>query len=197
MENFSLFLKALHFAADKHRDQKRKDVDASPYINHPIYVAQILSDIAGIDDVEVLCGAVLHDTVEDTETSLNDIELAFGLRVARIVEEVTDDKSLEKKARKQAQIDHASHISREGALVKVADKIANIRDVASNPPADWRHRRAARSTWIGRRRWLPGASRNPPSCSHTLRSRLPALAKARFLMCLKTVPVHVYTLNMS
>ena len=137
MENLSLFLKALHFAADKHRDQKRKDVQASPYINHPIYVAQILSDIAGIDDVEVLCGAVLHDTVEDTETSLNDIELAFGLRVARIVEEVTDDKSLAKQARKQAQIDHARHISREGALVKVADKIANIRDVASNPPADW------------------------------------------------------------
>ena len=137
MNDFSLFLKALHFAADKHRDQRRKDQKASPYINHPIYVAQILSDIAGIDDVEVLCGAVLHDTVEDTETSLNDIELAFGLRVARIVEEVTDDKSLEKKARKQAQIDHASHISREGALVKVADKIANIRDVGSSPPSDW------------------------------------------------------------
>ena len=137
MNDVSLFLKALHFAADKHRDQRRKDQNASPYINHPIYVAQILSDIAGIDDVEVLCGAVLHDTVEDTETSLNDIELAFGLRVARIVEEVTDDKSLKKNARKQAQIDHASHISREGALVKVADKIANIRDVGSSPPSDW------------------------------------------------------------
>ena len=141
MENISLFLKALHFAADKHRGQRRKDESASPYINHPIYVAQILSGIAGIDDVEVLCGAILHDTVEDTETSLNDIELAFGLRVARIVEEVTDDKSLAKDARKQAQIDHATHISREGALVKVADKIANIRDVASNPPSDWSTKR--------------------------------------------------------
>ena len=137
MENVSLFLKALHFAADKHRDQRRKDESASPYINHPIYVAQILSDIGGIDDVEVLCGAILHDTVEDTEASLGDIELAFGLKIARIVAEVTDDKSLAKGARKQAQIDHASHISREGALVKVADKIANIRDVASNPPTDW------------------------------------------------------------
>ena len=137
MEDLSLFLKALHFAADKHRYQKRKGEDASPYINHPIYVAQILSDIAGVTDVEILSGAVLHDTVEDTDASLHDIELAFGLNVARIVEEVSDDKSLKKKARKQAQIDHASHISREGALVKVADKIANIRDVASNPPADW------------------------------------------------------------
>jgi guanosine-3',5'-bis(diphosphate) 3'-pyrophosphohydrolase len=137
MKDASLFLKALHFAADKHRDQRRKDESASPYINHPIYVAQILTDIGGIDDVEVLCGAILHDTVEDTETSMNDIELAFGLRIARIVEEVTDDKLLPKQARKKAQIDHARHISREGALVKVADKIANIRDIASNPPNDW------------------------------------------------------------
>jgi guanosine-3',5'-bis(diphosphate) 3'-pyrophosphohydrolase len=141
MKDFSLFLKALHFAADKHRDQRRKDEVASPYINHPIYVAQILADIGGIDDVEVLCGAVLHDTVEDTETTLNEIELAFGLRIARIVEEVTDDKNLAKAARKQAQIDHAAHISREGALVKVADKIANIRDIASNPPSDWSTKR--------------------------------------------------------
>ncbi len=141
MKDFSLFLKALHFAADKHRDQRRKDEVASPYINHPIYVAQILADIGGIDDVEVLCGAVLHDTVEDTETTLEEIELAFGLRIARIVEEVTDDKNLAKAARKQAQIDHAAHISREGALVKVADKVANIRDIASNPPSDWSTRR--------------------------------------------------------
>jgi guanosine-3',5'-bis(diphosphate) 3'-pyrophosphohydrolase len=141
MKDFSLFLKALHFAADKHRDQRRKDEKASPYINHPIYVAQILADICGIDDVEVLCGAVLHDTVEDTKATLNDIELAFGLSIARIVEEVTDDKSLAKAERKQAQIDHAAHISREGALVKVADKIANIRDVASNPPSDWKPKR--------------------------------------------------------
>ncbi|MDC1288138.1 HD domain-containing protein [Gammaproteobacteria bacterium] len=137
MENASLLLKALHYAADMHRDQRRKDAEGSPYINHPINVAQILSDIGGVDDVEVLSAAILHDTVEDTKATLHDIELAFGLRIARIVEEVTDDKSLKKKERKQAQIDHAGHTSREGALVKVADKIANVRDVHANPPKDW------------------------------------------------------------
>ena len=137
MEDVSLFLKALHFAADKHRDQKRKDVDASPYINHPIYVAQILADIGGVDDLGVLAAAVLHDTVEDTEAESADIEREFGARIARIVGEVTDDKSLSKSERKRLQIEHARHMSEEGALVKVADKIANVRDVASNPPADW------------------------------------------------------------
>ena len=137
MENVSLLLKALHYAADMHRYQKRKDEDESPYINHPIYVAQILADIGGADDLEVLSAAILHDTVEDTEASLHDNEQAFGLRIARIVEEVTDDKLLDKQVRKQAQIDHAAHISREGALVKVADKIANVRDIGANPPKDW------------------------------------------------------------
>jgi GTP diphosphokinase / guanosine-3',5'-bis(diphosphate) 3'-diphosphatase len=137
MENISLLLKALHFAADKHRDQRRKDVDASPYINHPIYVAQILAEIGGIDDLGILCAAVLHDTVEDTEAEYVDIEREFGERVARIVAEVTDDKSLHKAERKRLQIEHARYMSDEGALVKVADKIANVRDVASNPPGDW------------------------------------------------------------
>lgn len=141
MEDVSLFLKALHFAADKHRDQKRKDVDASPYINHPIYVAQILADIGGVDDLEILAAAVLHDTVEDTEAESADIEREFGARIARIVGEVTDDKSLSKSERKRLQIEHARHMSEEGALVKVADKIANVRDIASNPPKDWDHAR--------------------------------------------------------
>jgi guanosine-3',5'-bis(diphosphate) 3'-pyrophosphohydrolase len=151
MEDISLFLKALHYAADMHRYQRRKDDDGSPYINHPIYVAQILSDIGGINDVDVLSAAILHDTVEDTRATFHDIELAFGLRIARIVEEVTDDKSMEKAERKQAQIDHAGHISREGALVKVADKIANVRDIGANPPKGWEpERRRAYLDWAER-----------------------------------------------
>jgi guanosine-3',5'-bis(diphosphate) 3'-pyrophosphohydrolase len=137
MENVSLFLKALDFAADKHRYQKRKGSDASPYINHPISVAQILADIGGVDDLGVLAAAVLHDTVEDTKTESADIEREFGNRVARIVGEVTDDKSLEPVERKRLQIEHACHLSEEGTLVKVADKIANVRDIASNPPENW------------------------------------------------------------
>jgi guanosine-3',5'-bis(diphosphate) 3'-pyrophosphohydrolase len=136
MNDVSILLKAIHFAADKHRDQRRKDVNASPYINHPIHVAQILSEV-GVDDPEILAAAVLHDTVEDTETSLAELVREFGDRVARIVSEVTDDKSLSKADRKRLQIEHALELSEEGALVKIADKISNVADVSNNPPSDW------------------------------------------------------------
>ena len=141
MSEIILLLKALHFAAVKHRDQRRKDIYASPYINHPIRVAQILSEIGEIDDVEILAAAVLHDTVEDTETTSEELEGEFGVRIARIVSQVTDDKTLSKAERKQLQIERACHISKEGALVKVADKIANVQDVSSNPPEGWDDKR--------------------------------------------------------
>ncbi len=133
----SRLLHALHFAADKHRDQRRKDAHASPYINHPILVAQILADVGGVKDTEILMAAVLHDTVEDTETTLPELEHVFGPRVARIVAEVTDDQNLPKLERKRLQIEHARDISHEGALVKLADKTANIQDIATNPPRGW------------------------------------------------------------
>jgi GTP diphosphokinase / guanosine-3',5'-bis(diphosphate) 3'-diphosphatase len=163
MENISLFLKALHFAADKHRDQRRKDVDASPYINHPIYVAQILAEIGGIEDIGVLCAAVLHDTVEDTQAEFVDIQREFGERIAGIVAEVTDDKSRPKAERKRLQIEHARHMSDEGALVKLADKIANVRDVASNPPGNWDQ--ARRREYLD---WAEQVVRNCPKVSQSL-----------------------------
>ena len=136
MKGFELVLRALHFAADKHRDHRRKDIHASPYINHPIHVAQILSEV-GVEDPEILAAATLHDTVEDTETSLGELAKEFGDRVSRIVAEVTDDKSLPKQERKRLQIEHAPELSGEAAQVKVADKISNVTDVISNPPPDW------------------------------------------------------------
>src|SRR5690349_3135249 len=131
----ALLLKALAFAAHKHRDQRRKDADASPYINHPISLADVLVNEAGVSDVEVICAALLHDTVEDTATTHEELVDAFGARVARIVAEVTDDKQLPKAERKRLQVVRAPHISREAKLVKLADKIANLRDVAERPPA--------------------------------------------------------------
>jgi len=128
---------AVHFAADKHRDQRRKDSGATPYINHPVSLAHILTDEGGIDDVDVLCAALLHDTIEDTETTAEELITHFGERVTSIVLEVTDDKSLHWTARKQAQIDHAPHLSFEAKLVKLADKISNVRDLLAYPPADW------------------------------------------------------------
>jgi guanosine-3',5'-bis(diphosphate) 3'-pyrophosphohydrolase len=132
-----LLLRALAFAAHKHRDQRRKDAEASPYINHPIALAEVLAREGGIGDFEVLAAALLHDTIEDTATSAEELRAQFGERIARLVEEVTDDKSLEKAERKRLQIEHAAGLSRGAKLVKLADKICNLRDVAERPPAQW------------------------------------------------------------
>jgi len=133
----SLILKALEFAALKHRDQRRKDALASPYINHPIALANVLTREGGVSDPVVMAEALLHDTVEDTETTPAELREVFGDRIAGIVEEVTDDKNLPKAERKRLQVERAAHISREAKLVKLADKICNVRDVANQPPAKW------------------------------------------------------------
>jgi guanosine-3',5'-bis(diphosphate) 3'-pyrophosphohydrolase len=130
-------LKALAFAAHKHRDQRRKDAEASPYINHPIALADVLVNEGGVSDVEVLCAALLHDTVEDTDTTLDELESHFNRKIARIVAEVTDDKRLPKAERKRLQVEHAPALSPEAKLVKLADKICNLRDVSDRPPAQW------------------------------------------------------------
>ncbi|MGZ5173577.1 MAG: HD domain-containing protein, partial [Burkholderiales bacterium] len=140
MENsdaLAAILKALHFAADKHRDQRRKDIEASPYINHPIEVAELVARVGGVDDPVTLQGAILHDTIEDTKTTPEELEAAFGPEVRRLVEEVTDDTSLPKAERKRLQIEQAPHISDRARIVKLADKIANVRSVTQTPPAKW------------------------------------------------------------
>jgi guanosine-3',5'-bis(diphosphate) 3'-pyrophosphohydrolase len=132
-----LILRAIDFAARKHRDQKRKDKEASPYINHPISVALLLAQVGGIDDSEILAAAILHDTLEDTATSPEELETTFGNRIRKIVEEVSDDKDTKKNVRKQLQIDHARHLSPGAVLIKLGDKIANVLDVTHSPPANW------------------------------------------------------------
>lgn len=135
--DIGLILKALAFSAHKHSDQRRKDADASPYINHPIGLADVLCNEGGVTDVNVICAALLHDTVEDTETTPDELTVQFGKTICDIVLEVTDDKSLPKSERKQFQIEHAAHASPQAKLVKLADKICNLRDIASTPPVDW------------------------------------------------------------
>jgi len=130
-------IKAIAFAADKHRNQRRKDADASPYINHPIALANVLSNEAGVTDEKVLIAAVLHDTIEDTDTTARELVDVFGDEIAAIVLEVTDDMLLPKGERKRLQIEHASTISESAKLVKLADKICNLRDVADNSPTHW------------------------------------------------------------
>ncbi|HEY9067526.1 MAG TPA: HD domain-containing protein [Burkholderiaceae bacterium] len=130
-------MRAAALAATKHRDQRRKDPEASPYVNHPIELARILTEEGGVTDTATLCAALLHDTLEDTETTPSELTAAFGPVVAGVVSEVTDDKSLPKAERKRLQVEHAAQISRRAKLVKLADKIANLRDVANSPPPDW------------------------------------------------------------
>lgn len=137
LADIALVLKAAAFAADKHRMQRRKDVDASPYINHPLALAHVLASEAGITDPVVLASALLHDTVEDTETSIEELRRVFGARIAATVAEVTDDKSLPKEERKRLQVVKAASKSDAAKLVKLADKICNLRDIAVAPPADW------------------------------------------------------------
>jgi len=129
-------IKASNFAAIKHKSQKRKDPEGTPYINHPIGVAQLLAE-GGVTDTAVLQAALLHDTVEDTDTSLEEIEQEFGTKVRDIVDEVSDDKDKEKAERKRLQIVHAPHASTEAKLVKLADKLYNLRDLERAPPSNW------------------------------------------------------------
>jgi guanosine-3',5'-bis(diphosphate) 3'-pyrophosphohydrolase len=130
-------LKAVNFAADKHRDQRRKNVESSPYINHSIQVADLIARVGEVDDLAVLMAAVLHDSVEDTETSFEELEKLFGLEVSDLVAEVTDDKSLSKAERKKEQIAHTVTMTNRAKLIKLADKTCNVRDVAHSPPEDW------------------------------------------------------------
>ena len=130
-------LGALQFAAEKHKHQRRKDPDEVPYINHPIEVAELLSRQGGVSDLPTLQAALLHDTVEDTDTSLEDVAAGFGSEVAQLVAEVSDDKNLEKQRRKELQIEHAPQLSARAKLVKLGDKICNVRDVANDPPQGW------------------------------------------------------------
>ena len=127
---------AIHFAAEKHSNQRRKNALKSPYINHPIKVMYQLT-ACGISDVPTLMAAVLHDTIEDTATSYEEIAGFFGERVAQIVSECTNDKSMSKIDRKRFQISHTSSISTEAKLVKLADKLSNLQGIIADPPLSW------------------------------------------------------------
>ena len=132
----NILLEAIHFAAIKHCDQRRKDVKSTPYINHPIEVMNLLNRF-GVSEVDTLMAAVLHDTIEDTATTFDEIQTTFNSNVANIVKECTDDKSLPKAVRKQLQIEHVKTASLPALLVKLGDKYSNLKDLMENPPKTW------------------------------------------------------------
>jgi len=147
----ALVRRALAFAAEKHRKQLRKDADRTPYMNHVVAVAATLRHVGGVTDPEILAAALLHDTVEDTETTPDELERAFGPRVRALVAELTDDKSLAKDVRKELQVEHADGLSPEAKQLKLCDKICNVLDVTHSPAVGWSlERRREYLDWTAR-----------------------------------------------
>ena len=139
---------AYRFAADRHVGQRRKGEAAEPVVNHLAEVADLVARATGGRDVDVVVAAVLHDTVEDTDTTFEELAGCFGERVAALVAEVTDDKTLPLAERKRLQVENAVHASRGAKLIKIADKTSNLRAMAESPPRDWSAaRRAAYLDW--------------------------------------------------
>ncbi len=148
MIDIKIILRALEFASHRHRAQHRKGTRKIPYINHPIQVASLLADPGGEDDTILLAAAILHDVIEDTVDSfdarnelLKEISVNFGEEILALTLEVTDDKTLEKKVRKQLQIEHANHKSVMARKLKIADKISNLKDIIEDPPEWWDQKR--------------------------------------------------------
>src|SRR3954469_18475255 len=136
-ESTTDLLRALSFAALKHRDQRRKGNHQAPYINHPIEVATLIATVGKVNDVGVLQAAILHDTIEDTDATPEEIRREFGDDVCSLVLEMTDDMSMPSPQRKQHQLDRAPSLTARAKLIKIADKIANVGDIARHPPRDW------------------------------------------------------------
>jgi (p)ppGpp synthase/HD superfamily hydrolase len=130
-------LKAAHFAAERHTGQRRKGAAAEPYINHLLEVAELVSSALSEPDTNLVIAALLHDTIEDAGVSKEELIQTFGADVAELVVELTDDKALPKAERKQLQIVNAPKKSARAQVIKVADKISNVRAIFSSPPADW------------------------------------------------------------
>lgn len=130
-------LAAARFAAEKHAQQKRKGEFQEPYINHLLEVAELIASSSSVLDTELVMAGLLHDTVEDTATTPAELEERFGSDVAALVAEVTDDKSLPKETRKRLQVEHAHQKSERAQVLKLADKISNLRSILASPPVGW------------------------------------------------------------
>ena len=141
MELVHEVLAAARFAAEKHAQQRRKGTGAEPYVNHLIEVAQLVSMAVAESDVGLIQAALLHDTIEDTATTAEELIEQFGQDVAALVVEMTDDKRLPKAERKRLQIEHAPKITARAQTIKLADKISNLRSLLTSPPADWDYER--------------------------------------------------------
>ncbi len=133
--------RAVSFAALKHKGQRRKGLDAEPYINHLAEVAETLALHTNGEDLNLVIAGLLHDTLEDTETTYDELVATFGHDVADLVKEVTDDKNLPKAERKRLQVENAPHKSSRAKMIKIADKLSNLNSILNSPPKDWQPER--------------------------------------------------------
>lgn len=129
-------LRAAHFAAEEHAGQRRKGLAAEPYINHLLEVAELVSSVQPAD-TNLIVAALLHDSIEDAGVTKEELIQTFGSDVADLVVEMTDDKTLPKAERKRLQIVDASELSVRAQIIKLADKISNLRAILASPPANW------------------------------------------------------------
>jgi GTP diphosphokinase / guanosine-3',5'-bis(diphosphate) 3'-diphosphatase len=129
--------RAYALAAERHAGQRRKGRAAEPYVNHLAEVAALVAEATGGRDAGLVAAAVLHDALEDTATSEAELAAAFGGRVAALVREVTDDKSLPKAERKRRQVADAPGKSAGAKMIKLADKASNLRALVASPPESW------------------------------------------------------------
>lgn len=136
-----LIVKALAFASEKHRYQVRKGKERTPYIHHPIQVANVLVSTGKVNDTATLCAALLHDTIEDTKTNTTELADLFGAEINNLVIELTDDKSKSKQACRNDQICNAKFLSTKAKLIRLADKICNVHDIGYYPPLHWNNER--------------------------------------------------------
>lgn len=132
-----LICRAMDFSARKHVDQRRKGLAAEPYVNHLAEVAFLLAEATDGEDSELVAAGLLHDSMEDQGVSHAELVAAFGQDVADLVQEVTDDKTLTKEERKRLQVERAPHKSPRAKMLKIADKITNLRAILNSPPSDW------------------------------------------------------------
>lgn len=142
--------RALNFAARKHIDQRRKGSRAEPYLNHLTEVAWLLAEATNGDDAHLVVAGLLHDVIEDTDTSPEELTAEFGDDVAQLVLEVTDDRRLPKAERKRLQVATATSKSERARMIKLADKISNLRSMSITPPQGWSlERRREYVLWAG------------------------------------------------
>ncbi len=134
-------LQAVDFAAKKHASETRKIPEKTPYIIHPIAVANNLLTTGNVRDADVIIAALLHDTLEGTNTTSEEITQVFGKKVNNYVREMTEDSSLPKAERNRLQIANAPKASEGAALIKLSDTLYNLRDLSKTPPAGWSQER--------------------------------------------------------